>query len=83
MLQNKTDLSKDKFEYGRNDTTSWRVDYADESSDKPWVILIHGVGMSKKVWETQRAPLSRSYNLLTYDTLGHGDSELPSRKGYD
>jgi pimeloyl-ACP methyl ester carboxylesterase len=41
------------------------------------VILIHGVGMDASIWAPQIAALSRGYDVIAYDMLGHGGSALP------
>ena len=43
----------------------------------PVLVLIHGVGMRKAVWAPQIAELSDRYQVVAYDMLGHGNSELP------
>ncbi len=41
------------------------------------VVLIHGVGLNRDVWEDQLLALSPLHQTVVYDTLGHGDSQLP------
>lgn len=43
----------------------------------PVVILLHGVGMQRSIWEDQIASLSKSYDTIAIDLLGHGGSSLP------
>lgn len=38
----------------------------------PCVLLIHGVGLDHRMWSPQAAALSRDFNVLRYDLLGHG-----------
>ena len=42
------------------------------------VILAHGVGMATSFWSGQLAALSAHFNVVAYDLMGHGGSELPS-----
>ena len=41
------------------------------------VVLVHGVGMRAAVWGKQIEALSRHYDVIAYDMLGHGGSTLP------
>jgi len=41
------------------------------------VILVHGVGMAAEIWSPQIEALSRRYDVVAYDMLGHGGSTLP------
>jgi flavin reductase (DIM6/NTAB) family NADH-FMN oxidoreductase RutF/pimeloyl-ACP methyl ester carboxylesterase len=41
------------------------------------VILVHGVGMAAEIWSPQIAALSREYDVIAYDMLGHGGSTVP------
>ncbi|WP_119304902.1 alpha/beta fold hydrolase [Dongia deserti] len=43
------------------------------------VILVHGVGMSAEIWRPQIEALSQRYDVVAYDMLGHGGSDLPPR----
>jgi flavin reductase (DIM6/NTAB) family NADH-FMN oxidoreductase RutF/pimeloyl-ACP methyl ester carboxylesterase len=43
----------------------------------PCVVLVHGVGMQAAVWQKQIDALSRHYDVIAYDMLGHGGSTLP------
>jgi len=38
------------------------------------LILIHGVGLNKQVWQPQWHDFSESFHVIAYDTLGHGNS---------
>ena len=52
----------------------------------PTLIFIHGVGMCGEIWQPQVEYFSKSYRIITYDFLGHGQSLLkkdkPSLEGY-
>ena len=41
------------------------------------VILLHGLGMQHSIWKPQVELLKSSYDVLTFDMLGHGESGLP------
>jgi len=44
-------------------------------NDKNPVVFIHGVGLTKEIWEPQ-VNFFKNYNTLTYDLLGHGETPL-------
>lgn len=44
------------------------------------IVLAHGVGMTREIWTPQAARLARSFKVVTYDLLGHGDSDLPAEQ---
>lgn len=41
------------------------------------VLLVHGVGMQASVWADQIEELSKRYDVVAVDMLGHGGSSLP------
>lgn len=41
------------------------------------LIFIHGVGLDHAMWEFQVKPFERHYRVITYDMMGHGESEKP------
>ena len=43
----------------------------------PAVVLVHGVGLQASVWEEQISTLSKHYDVIAIDMLGHGGSSLP------
>ena len=45
----------------------------------PDVVLIHGLGLNRHLWEAQLTPLEAHYRVVRYDLLGHGDSNKPKR----
>ena len=40
----------------------------------PAVILLHGVGLRRRIWDGQVAALREHFTAITYDLLGHGES---------
>lgn len=42
----------------------------------PVIVLIHGLGLNKDMWQYQLADLQKNYCVLTYDLFGHGLSEI-------
>ena len=44
-------------------------------SEKNPIVFIHGVGLTKEIWEPQ-INFFKDYNTLTYDLLGHGKTPL-------
>src|SRR5580704_8984152 len=43
----------------------------------PAVVFVHGVGLQASVWEEQISTLSKHYDVIAIDMLGHGGSSLP------
>ena len=43
----------------------------------PVVVLIHGLGLNRGIWQDYRARLGQRYRVLVYDLYGHGDSAPP------
>lgn len=41
------------------------------------VVLVHGVGMDRHIWQPQVIELARRFQVVAYDMLGHGGSDLP------
>ena len=48
-------------------------------NEKNPIVFIHGVGLSKEIWEPQ-VNFFKNYNTLTYDLLGHGKTRLKKSK---
>ena len=44
----------------------------------PPVVLIHGFGLKRAMWQWQLPALTPYFSVLTYDLLGHGESAPPS-----
>ena len=45
----------------------------------PCVILIHGLGLNKQMWQWIISDLRKSYYVISYDLYGHGDSSNPDK----
>lgn len=50
--------------------------YAVEGTGPP-VVLIHGMGLNREMWDWQLEPLLQRFRIIRYDLLGHGDSDHP------
>ena len=46
-------------------------------ADAPAVVLIHGLGLNRQVWEKYYSRLANRYRVLGYDLYGHGESAPP------
>ena len=46
--------------------------YGDEAA--PSLVLIHGLGLCRDIWQPFLPVLSARYRVISYDLLGHGDS---------
>ncbi len=44
----------------------------------PTVILIHGLGLTRRIWRWHLPEVTQHYRVLCYDLYGHGDSPLPA-----
>lgn len=44
------------------------------------VVLVHGLGLNRYVWQWHEPALSQRYRVLSYDLYGHGDSAPPPEK---
>jgi 3-oxoadipate enol-lactonase len=47
------------------------------AGDGPPVVLVHGLGMARPMWDWQWEALTRRFHVVRYDLLGHGDSAKP------
>jgi len=57
---------------GRAGETAW-----DRHGSGPAVVLIHGFGLNRAMWQWQLPALRPQFSVLTYDLLGHGESAPP------
>jgi len=46
----------------------------------PVVVLIHGLGLTRLLWDQLGSELAKQYRVLTYDLCGHGETALPKRQ---
>ena len=46
--------------------------------EAPTVVLIHGLGLCRRMWDGHLADFVTDFKVLSYDLLGHGDSAAPS-----
>ena len=59
-----------------NNVDSFGTSYSfHKINEKNPIIFIHGVGLTKEIWEPQ-INFFKEYNTLTYDLLGHGNTSL-------
>lgn len=47
-------------------------------ADAPLVVLIHGLGLTRAVWDLTIRDLAGNFRVLAYDILGHGQTPPPS-----
>lgn len=50
------------------------------SGDGPPLVLVHGVGCDLTMWDDVMPALEARYRVIRYDTLGHGETPLPTGK---
>ena len=59
-----------------NNVDSFGTSYSfHKINEKNPIVFIHGVGLTKEIWEPQ-INFFKEYNTLTYDLLGHGKTSL-------
>ena len=46
----------------------------------PTVVLIHGLGLNRSIWQWMRPELEKTYDVITYDLFGHGESGPPPER---
>jgi len=51
--------------------------YYESTGDGPPLLFIHGLGSSARDWELQTPYFSRTYQVITCDLRGHGQSDKP------
>lgn len=51
----------------------------DGPGDAPVVVLVHGLGLSRRMWDAHVPLLTDDFRVVTYDLYGHGDSEPADR----
>ena len=51
--------------------------YWESQGDGPPLLLMHGLGYTRRGWGPQRELLARRYRVLSYDNRGIGESEIP------
>jgi len=63
-----------------NKVDSFGTSYSlNKINEKNPIVFIHGVGLTKKIWEPQ-INFFKGYNTLVYDLLGHGKTPLKKSK---
>jgi len=63
-----------------NKVDSFGTSYSlNKINEKKPIVFIHGVGLTKEIWEPQ-VNFFKNYNTLTYDLLGHGKTSLKKSK---
>ena len=58
---------------GRAGETAW-----ERHGSGPPVVLVHGFGLNRAMWQWQLPALTPHFRVLTYDLLGHGESAPPA-----
>lgn len=51
--------------------------YIDGPKGAPWLILSNSLGASAEMWNPQIPELGKQFQVLRYDTRGHGKSDVP------
>ncbi len=47
----------------------------DIAGEGPDCVLVHGVGLNRRIWTAQVETFTNSYKVVTYDLIGHGHSD--------
>ncbi len=59
-----------------NTSERYKTDYLfKKKNDKAPIVFIHGVGLTKEIWNSQ-IKFFKDHNILTYDLIGHGKTPL-------
>lgn len=54
-----------------------RLKQTSAPSDAPVLVFSNSLGVSRKTWRVQASALSDSWDVVLYDTRGHGESDSP------
>ena len=46
----------------------------------PTIVLVHGLGLRRDLWQGQLPALTQRYHVIVYDLYGHGDSGDPAEE---
>ncbi len=46
-------------------------------ADAPVIVLIHGLGLNRHIWDDYASRFAHRYRVLNYDLFGHGESAPP------
>ncbi len=49
-------------------------DHITISGKGPYLILVHGIGATRRVWKTLMPRLNKNFTVVRYDLRGHGDN---------
>ncbi|MEM7120435.1 MAG: alpha/beta fold hydrolase [Pseudomonadota bacterium] len=60
-----------------SDGTAFEINGPDNA---PVIVLIHGLGMSRKMWQWHVPALAERYHVVSYDLCGHGESTRPDAR---
>jgi pimeloyl-ACP methyl ester carboxylesterase len=74
-----SDLRTNNFNQSAGLFTQRKTYYKVTGSTGPFLIFIHGVGLSGEVWQPQTEYFSKNYRVITYDLLGHGLNSSTSK----
>lgn len=58
-----------------------RIFWQDDGAGAP-VVLLHGFGLDRRMWDDQVASLARRYRVIRYDMRGYGRSSMPGAEAY-
>ena len=62
------------FSKSGNSCYQWHGDHG------PVIVLIHGLGLNRHMWQWQIPALSRNHRVLSYDLYGHGQTPRADQK---
>jgi len=51
--------------------------YSDQGKG-PAIIMVHGIGARRSLWDPLTAALQKRYRCISYDLRGHGESPMPA-----
>ena len=56
-----------------------RLSYLDKGQGSPSLLLIHGWGGDRRIWQRQVVALAARHRIIAVDLRGHGGSDAPKQ----
>ncbi len=66
-----------KLEFDKNGTAYQLISAKARDANAPLMVLIHGLGLNRHLWQWHIDAFSKYFHVLCYDLYGHGESVAP------